>query len=351
LVKIHGKDISRSHHRRLILLTAMLTSLLRGKRASLKCIGKHLLYSIDLESRIKKCKRWLDSQYTDYCSFFLPHIGPILEKLAASGPLLLAIDGSEVGRGCMGLMISVVYKKRSIPICWLVRKGSKGHLPEEMHLDLLKTVRQILPVDCRVVLLGDGEFDGCSLQEFCRENHWDYVLRTAKNIIITPQGQACYKLEELYPAAQEKFFFAPQVWFKTELYGPVNVLCWHDQTRYKDPIYLVTNLELPQMAAHYYRKRASIETLFGDIKSRGFSIHRTKVADPERLSALLMLVCIAYILTFSFGNQVSRLDSVSRFCRKERRDELSIFSLGLNALDYFMDFNIKIPPNLSMNFP
>lgn len=351
MLKTQGKSVKAAQYRRLVLLSAMISALIRGRRASLKCIGQHLPYDIDLESRIKKAKRWLDSKYTTYQSFFLPYIKPILESLAKAGPLFLAIDGSEVGCGSMGLMISVVYKKRSIPICWLIRKGSKGHLPEQMHLDLLNTVVDILPPDCPIVLLGDGEFDGIGIQKFCRQNQWDYVLRTAKDTIITIPGQEAFSIKDLYPANGEKYCFAPQIRFSKKQYGPVNVMCWHDYPKYKNPIFLVTNLELPQLAARYYRKRASIETLFGDIKSRGFSIHRTRIAEPCRLQSLLLVTCLAYLLTFSFGKQVrEKVNFIGKFCRKERLYELSIFSLGLNALQYLIDFQKAIPPNLSMNF-
>jgi hypothetical protein len=38
--------------------------------------------------------------------------------------------GSEVGHGCITLMISLLYGKRALPITWLVVKGCKGHLSE-----------------------------------------------------------------------------------------------------------------------------------------------------------------------------------------------------------------------------
>ena len=40
--------------------------------------------------------------------------------------LVLVMDGSVVGRGCVALMIHVVYKGRALPVAWLVRQGKKG---------------------------------------------------------------------------------------------------------------------------------------------------------------------------------------------------------------------------------
>ena len=55
--------------------------------------------------------------------------------------LVLVMDGSVVGRGCVALMLHVVYKGRALPIAWLIRRGKKGHFPEEMHLALLAQVK------------------------------------------------------------------------------------------------------------------------------------------------------------------------------------------------------------------
>jgi hypothetical protein len=42
--------------------------------------------------------------------------------------LVLAIDGSDIGRGCVTLMVSVIYQRRALPLVWVVVKGKKGHL-------------------------------------------------------------------------------------------------------------------------------------------------------------------------------------------------------------------------------
>ena len=72
---------------------------------------------------------------------------------------MLVIDGSTVGRGCVALMVHVVYKGRALPIGWLVRQGKKGHCSEALHLALVEQVQALLPLGAKVVFLGDGEFD------------------------------------------------------------------------------------------------------------------------------------------------------------------------------------------------
>ncbi len=57
----------------------------------------------------------------------------------------------------MALMVSVVWRKRALPVCWLVRKGKKGHMSVELHLEVLQQLAAILPDNSQAVLLGDGE--------------------------------------------------------------------------------------------------------------------------------------------------------------------------------------------------
>ena len=78
--------------------------------------------------------------------------------------IVLIMDGSSVGRGCRTLMLSVVYKKRALPIAWLVAEGSRGHFSEIDHITLIEQAFDLLPEGADVMFLGDGEFDGIQLQ-------------------------------------------------------------------------------------------------------------------------------------------------------------------------------------------
>lgn len=91
-----------------------------------------------LASKVKQIKRWLLNEKTGYKEYYLSFIKPLLEVLAASGHLVFSIDGSVVGKGCMCLMFSVIYKNKAIPVVWRVYKAKKGHLSEKVHRDLLK---------------------------------------------------------------------------------------------------------------------------------------------------------------------------------------------------------------------
>ena len=80
-------------------------------------------------------------------------------------PLGLVLDGHVVGRGGVARMLHVVCKGRAWPLAWQVRKGQKGHFPEDLHIALVTHVYNLIPPEGAVVLLGEGEFDGTRRQQ------------------------------------------------------------------------------------------------------------------------------------------------------------------------------------------
>ncbi len=140
--------------------------------------------AIKTESKISTLKRLLLKTEFSPELFWLPFVRQFLESLAKSrNEFVLVMDGSEVGRGCMALVMSLVYAGRALPIGRLVVSGNKGHLSEELHLQLLEQVHALVPNGFKVVFLGDGEFDETWLQEsvWQWQYGWNWVVRTAKN--------------------------------------------------------------------------------------------------------------------------------------------------------------------------
>ena len=70
-----------------------------------------------------------------YAIHLLPFTQGLLTALMHQ-PLVIVFDGSVVGRGCVTLMVSVIYKRRALPIAWLVRQGKNAwpHLFRKAHL-------------------------------------------------------------------------------------------------------------------------------------------------------------------------------------------------------------------------
>ena len=324
--------------RRLNTLASMINGIIASGHVSLPRIAKHECKNTDAESKVKQKSRFLQNGHVTFDTFFLPYISAFLQGLAKGGELVFSMDGSTIGRGCMCLMVSVKYKKRAIPVAWLVVKGKKGHLPESLHVQLLQRLAGLVPQGCRCVFLGDGEFDGSVLQGHLAKLNWEYALRTASNTLVSTDFPEQFKLRELDPG-QEEYMLVGDVRFTAKEFGPVNVLVWHCR-KYKDPIYLVTNIDHAPLACRYYKWRFLIETLFSDQKSRGFHIHKSHIGSPERLERLLIATCMAYIWIVLMGVQCRDSGNMAKVHRKDRCD-LSMFTLGLRFIDFLV--NNRLP--------
>ena len=81
------------------------------------------------KSPVEGFGRWLRNKSVESETFFLPFAAGLLVS-QCHDPLVLTIDGSMVGRGCMTLMASVIYKQRALPVVRVVVGRKKGHFPE-----------------------------------------------------------------------------------------------------------------------------------------------------------------------------------------------------------------------------
>jgi hypothetical protein len=309
-------------------LVALICGLAGGQRAHLSTIADHAPSGgANQASVITRFQRWLKHDATTLDGWFLPVAEALLANLAHE-PLHLVMDGSVVGRGCLALMLSVVYHGRALPLAWIVVQGQKGHFPQATHCALLAQIQPLIPATAEVTFLGDGEFDGTDLQALLRQYHWQYVCRTAPNILMTIYGKQ-RPIGNLAPERGELLAVRP-AWMTAQEYGPVSVLAiW--EASYDEPLYLITNMLDRDGALALYRKRAQVETFFSDQKSRGFHLHKSHLSAPKRLARLLIAACLAYVWLVYLGVCALRDDWLQQLHRRDRCD-LSLFRLGLRLL-------------------
>jgi hypothetical protein len=200
-------------------------------------------------------------------------------------------------------------------------------------------VAKWLPQGADVVFLGDGEFDSVELQTDLQARDWKYVCRTAVDTILSVEDTEI-SIQDLSLSPGDCFSL-PDVYFTRQAFGPVQVIAWW-RTGYKEPLFLVTNFELMEEACHWYRKRFRIETFFSDQKSRGFHLHKSHLAAPERLARLMIAACLAYIWVIYLGYRAKKDGFVAIIHRTDRCD-LSLFQLGLRLLEHLLNQNKPIP--------
>lgn len=340
LIQGYASEPQGHRARHLVTLAALISGIVASKSTQLPKVASTMPDGAKLESRVKRLARWVRNETITAQHYFVPYARVLLTHLALQ-TLVLVIDGSLVGRGCVALMIHVVYKGRALPLAWQVRQGKKGHFPEALHMALVEQVHKLIPAGASVVLLGDGEFDGTDLQHTLATVGWSYVCRTGCHLTASWQGKtlrldtvgACIR-----PGTLVDF---PETFVTSEAYGPIRLICCWAQG-YQAPLYVVTNMASADEACHVYAKRFRIETFFSDQKSRGFQLHKSHIADSTRLSRLLIAACLAYIWLVYLGAICMEDGRVALIHRRHRCD-LSLFQLGLRWLDYVLNADLPIP--------
>jgi hypothetical protein len=180
-----------------------------------------------------------------------PTLCPLPELLTglADTTVVLAMDGSTLGRGCMVLMVGAIYHKRALPLAWIVYKGEKGHAPAETHIAVLEALLPLIPEGADVVLLGDGEYDSVDMLTWIDEQtNWNVVARTASDTQVYSDGE-WLALDEL-GIQPNGLISLPEVEFTRQAFGPIHVIAWWNED-YDGPLFLVTSLELAQEACHF----------------------------------------------------------------------------------------------------
>jgi hypothetical protein len=98
--------------RHLTTLAALISGIVASKSTQLPHIATKSPDGTKPESRVKRFARWLDNERILEELYFLPYAELLLTHLAVE-TLVLVMDGSGVGRGCMALMMHVIYKGRA----------------------------------------------------------------------------------------------------------------------------------------------------------------------------------------------------------------------------------------------
>lgn len=341
-----GVEPRGNYARHLATLAGLISGIIGAQHTQLPKVAGRVPDQTKPASRVKRFERWIDNANLSWELYFLPFVDVLLASLVKQ-TLVLVIDGSPVGRGCLGLMVSVVYQGRALPLMWLVVNGKKGHFAEHCHLQLLRRVYELIPPGADVVWVGDGEFDGVGLQQALNDCRWRYVCRTGKNICLYEADEELHFGE--LPLLPGDVLSLPGVSVTEARYGPVHALGWWGKG-YKEPIYLVTNFELAEEACFFYRKRFRIETFFSDQKSRGFRLHKSHIADPERLARLLIATCLAYLWLIYLGRYAQQQGWQGLIHRPDRCD-LSLFQLGLRLLEYLLSEQPENPVPVDFAMP
>ncbi|MEM9213282.1 MAG: IS4 family transposase [Cyanobacteria bacterium P01_F01_bin.150] len=329
------------HHATYLLVLLLVSSLHLLKIAKLEVLAESLPIPIQFDSRRRKLRRLLRLPNFTIEDLWFPCVRVLLQKMfVPKERIYLAIDRTSWGIVNI-LMVSVIYDHRAWPIYWeaLDKKGN-SNLDEQKRV--LGTSLALLSESVPVVL-GDREFCSPKLAHWLGEQNAYFCLRQKCNTKILEEAEVYQELRDYGLQPGTKLFLNDRQVTKQKEFGTYNVACkWKRSYRgfkTKEAWFILTNLTDIDEAIKCYQHRFSIEEMFRDLKSGGYSLEGSKL-DPEYISKLLIVISIAYTSAMLQDKALKRMGIQKYIARPETSSRLerrhSAFYIGQHQYHWLM---------------
>jgi hypothetical protein len=178
--------------------------------------------------------------------------------------------------------------------------------------------------------LGDCEFQHIPLISWLKDQAWHYILRQQGKVKVWKPGWAQSRLADLGLKEGETRYLGWVYLTEKYHYGSVSmVLHWEEGE--DEPWYLVTDVAASWATIRTYKMRMWIEEMYGDMKGHSVDLEATHMRDLDRLSRLVLGVCLVYVWLISLGSWVVKNGKRPLVDKKVRRDK-SYFRIGWSWL-------------------
>jgi len=307
-------------------------ALLDKRTVNLARLGNILNASVTSQSNQRRAARFLarDSSWRTALSAWLLSFYP--------DHVTLAVDRTEWKFGLTPinlLVIAVVHNGFAFPVLWchLCKAGSSNSTEVTA---LLEKLRAMLGTRSVLVLM-DREFASHALLKCLRGAKWDFDLRLKRNALVSYRDHT-HRVERYF----SDLTMGHGCWLKRKVtvYGvKVFVVAFRPLTPTEDGdecVYVLTN-RAPSAAMSFYKQRWTIENLFAALKTRGFNFEDSHIVNADRLENLLGVLCLAAFWAVQLGELIAKQLPIQR--KALGRREVSVFRLGLDALERLMRFD------------
>jgi hypothetical protein len=328
----------------LITLKMLVWLLQHQKQVRIERLAATLPLPIQQNSRRRHLQRFLNLDALSVVLLWFPLIEEIVKRHFKPGTqMIMALDRTQWKENNV-LMVSVVYKKRALPIFWvLLEKDGSSNLVEQQKV--LRPVIRLLK-KYKLVVVGDREFHSIELADWLQEQNVSFVLRQKQSTTFREKIRSFQPLSSItiHPGIRQ-FFTDISLTQKTG-FGRFNLaVYWKRKYRGKqenEAWYLLTNLPDLKTAIKIYSQRFGIEAMFRDCKTGGYNLEGSK-ASPNRLVRLILLIALAMTSAWLHGQRTQFQRQQTYACRSQEkgrtRKRHSNFWLGLYGQNWIVAFH------------
>jgi len=246
--------------------------------------------------------------------------------------LMLVLDCTPIDdRACI-VYVGLLAHSRVLPLAWRVMPGQEHW--DERQWDLIAAMldeigEQVGAAEC--TLIADRGLSGMPLVKLCRQRHWHYLLRIAKEHTFRrrlagknqhwSRWMACGLLAR---EEGQRWFGRVQLWQDEPLDTYLSAV-W--EPGHKEAWLLISDQSAGPVRVAQYAWRMRVEATFQDSKSRGWDLEASLISDRPRLDRLLLALFLAMWWVSHLAASCIHHGKRERFDRHDRRDK-GIFRLG-----------------------
>ncbi len=285
-----------------------------------------------------------------------PPVARFLLRAFGGGKARLILDATDLGGRLPVLFVAVAYRGRALPLAWrmLPTMGCSEFREQKA---LLSEVAALVPPSVEVTLLADREYGSLDMTRWCLTQKWHFCLRLKKNrwfIAADGQGKQFRKQIASLPLEPGGRFFVGDIHLPALPEQSLNLCCgWSRDNKDDEPWYILTDLPADPQTFYrilaLYNVRFHIEEMFRDFKEFGFRLETTHLRDPERVSRLLLCVCLAHVWLMNAGVWVSK-KGLRRRVDAHKKRQLSYFQIGWRHLQNRMACGLPLRCELTTYF-
>jgi hypothetical protein len=319
----------KSHNENLIW---MVVGMVYSRSVSLPTVaGSAPISQIQLESRVERFERLLQCAKLDPLKLLKPVATRVLAFLSRFGPLMILMDRTMINDTLNLLYVAVSFGGRALPLGWVV-VPHEGTSNLALQQQLLKWVRDCLPVGAEVSIVADREFHSIHLARWIQtQMKVHFVLRIKAGTWVRV-NRRWRKAGRLAVRGQSQFFTSVAVTRNRRVADfSVNLLVMWASTE-DEPWLLISDVHDPAQIEATYRQRFWIEEMFSDHKSRGLNLEATRLTDPQRLQRLLVAVTLAYLWIMEVGAVVVARGWWRQVDNRGAHRSVSLCQIGLRWL-------------------
>ena len=268
--------------------------------------------------------------------------------------LQLALDETPKGAHLRMLVLSVLLRKRAIPLLWWCYNTDAPPRPmPELATGLLERMAHLLaclpeerrPGRIAVTLLTDRGLAWPVFVDFCVQHGWHFLLRVqGQTRVRLADGTEC-RIDALVPRPGTEFHAQAEV-FKNAGWKQAYI-CARWPVDQDQPWLLISSWPARPRLDRVYRRRMWQEESFRDQKSSGFQFHKSRIRNPEHADRLLLALVLAQLWVTSLGHHV-QTQGLRHFFERRGRKELSIFQRGLRFFRHARVHDLQIPTALRL---